>query len=122
MMQPDEEMMSDIPWAVAWYGGHVCLWLTLDDAATFDEINRLKPVRAIYLTQRTSDRQFLSQMLVNQQSWEYFMLDSMPTNWAEGEVPTGFGAKYRLTNEPLDYLPAQMFISNSNRWWGGGRR
>lgn len=122
MMQPDEEMMSDIPWAVAWYGGHVCLWLTLDDAATFDEINRLKPVRAIYLTQRTSDRQFLSQMLVNQQSWEYFMLDSIPTNWAEAEVPTDFGAKYRLTNEPLDYLPAQMFISNSNRWWGEGRR
>jgi 4-amino-4-deoxy-L-arabinose transferase-like glycosyltransferase len=122
MMQPGEEMMSDIPWAVAWYGGQRCLWLTLDDGATFEEINRLKPVRAVYLTQRTSDRRFLSQMLANQQSWEYFILDSLPTNWAEAQVPTGFGAKYQLTNEPLDYLPDQMFISNSNRWWGGFRR
>jgi hypothetical protein len=122
MMKPGEIMMSDIPWGVAWYAGQPCLWPTLDVAGTFEEINRLKPVHAIYLTQRTSDKPFLSQMIANQQSWEYFMLDSMPTNWAEAQVPTGFGAKYRLTNEPLDYLPDQMFISNSNRWWVGIRR
>ena len=57
-------------------GTRPCLWLTLDDAGTFEEINQLKPVRAIFLTQRTSDRRFLSQMLANQQSWEKFMLDS----------------------------------------------
>jgi Dolichyl-phosphate-mannose-protein mannosyltransferase len=116
MMKPGELMMSDIPWAVAWYAGQPCLWPTLDVAATFEEINTLKPVRAVYLTQHTSDKPFLSQMIANQQSWGYFMLDSMPTNWAEAEVPTGFGVKYQLTNEPLDYLPDQMFISNSNRW------
>jgi len=116
MMQPDEVMMSDIPWAVAWYGTRPCLWLTLDDAGTFEEINQLKPVRAIFLTQRTSDRRFLSQMLANQRSWEKFMLDAMPTNWAAQEVPTGFGARYGLTNAPMGYLPDQLFLSNTNRW------
>ena len=116
MMQPDELILSDIPWAVAWYGARPCLWLTLDDAGTFEEINRLKPVRAIFLTQRTSDRRFLSQMVANQQSWEKFMLDCMPANWAQGEVPAGFGARYGLTNAPMGYLPDQVFISNTNRW------
>jgi hypothetical protein len=116
MMQPDELMSSDIPWAVAWYGARPCLWLTPDDAGSFEEINRLKPVRAIFLTQRTSDRRFLSQMLANQQGWEKFMLDSMPTNWAQEEVPTGFGARFGLTNAPEGYLPDQLFISNTNRW------
>ena len=118
MMEPDELMMSDIPWAVAWYGARPCLWLTLDDAGTFEEINRLKPVRAIFLTRRTSDRRFSSQMLGNQQGWEYFMLNSLPSGF-HGEVPEGFGAEYGLTNGSLDYLPDQMFISNSNRWQAG---
>jgi 4-amino-4-deoxy-L-arabinose transferase-like glycosyltransferase len=118
MMKPDELMMSDIPWAVAWYGARPCLWLTLDDAGTFDEINHLKPVGAIYLTQRTTDRRFLSQMLANQQSWEYFMLNSLPAGF-RGEAPGGFGARYGLIKESLDYLPDQTFISNSNRWQTG---
>ena len=29
-MKPDELMMSDVPWAVAWYGDRQCVWLTLD--------------------------------------------------------------------------------------------
>ena len=116
MMQPGELMMSDIPWAVAWYGARPCLWLTPDDAGTFEEINQLKPVRAIFLTQRTSDRRFLSQMLANQHSWEKFMLDTMPTNWAQEEAPAGFGARFGLTNAPEGYLPDQLFLSNSNRW------
>jgi 4-amino-4-deoxy-L-arabinose transferase-like glycosyltransferase len=121
MMNQDELMMSDIPWAVAWYGARPCLWLTLDDAGTFEEINHLEPVRAIFLTQRTSDRRLLSQMLANQQSWECFMLNSLPGGF-HGEVPGGFGPRFGLTNAPLDYLPDQMFISNSNRWKTGFRR
>ena len=116
MLGPEELMMSDIPWAVAWYGRRPCLWPTLDDGATFAQANQLKPVAAIYLTQQTTDRHFLTQMLDNKQGWERFMLDSLPPIWAVGETPAGFGAKYGLTNECLDYLAAQMFISNSNRW------
>jgi hypothetical protein len=115
MMQPDELMMSDIPWAVAWYGARPCAWLTLDDAETYKEMDKLKPVRAVFLTQRTSDRRFLSQMIANQQDnecdWSYFYLDSLP-GWGHGEVPTGFPLRKAI----LDYAPDQMFISDRNRW------
>jgi len=115
MMQPDELMMSDIPWAVAWYGARPCAWLTLDDAETYKEMDKLKPVRAVFLTQRTSDRRFLSQMIANQRDnegdWSYFYLDSLP-GWGHGEVPTGFPLRKAI----LDYAPDQMFISDRNRW------
>ena len=44
------------------------------------------------------------------------MLDSMPAAWAQQEVPTGWGAKFGLTNAPTGYAPDQIFISNTNRW------
>ncbi len=113
MMQPDELMMSDIPWAVAWYGERPCSWLTLNDAGGFDELERLKPVHAIYLTQRTADRPFLSEMYANQDSCDHFLLNSLPVSeWPHGAVPAGFP----LTNAPPGYRPAQLFISDTVRW------
>lgn len=139
MMEPDELMMSDIPWAVAWYGARPCAWLTLgvgwapesatnaDDSETYREMAKLKPVRAIFLTQRTSDRRFLSQMIANQRDWGYFYLDCLPDPtkwgvplsgedpgpfWVHGQVPTGFP----LQKVVLDPLPAELFISDRNRW------
>ena len=113
MMNPNELMMSDIPWAVAWYGDRPCAWLTLDDAGTYMELNEFKPVQAILLTQRTSDLPFLSQLLGNQQGWGHFYLNALPESvWPQGEVPTGFPLK----NAALDYLPEQMFISDKIRW------
>jgi hypothetical protein len=113
MMKPDELMMSDIPWAVAWYGDRPCAWLTLDDAGTFAQLYQIKPVQALYLTERTSDRPFLSEMLDNQRGWGRFMLGSLPASEApQGAVPAGFP----LTKAPLGYMPVQMFISDTVRW------
>jgi transcriptional regulator with AAA-type ATPase domain len=113
MMQPEELMMSDIPWAVAWYGDRSCAWLTLDDGATFEQMNKMKPVHAIYLTERTSDRPFLSQTLDNKRSWGRFLLQSLPKSESpQGAVPPGFP----LTKAPAYFAPAQMFISDAVRW------
>ncbi|MGO8697780.1 MAG: response regulator [Limisphaerales bacterium] len=113
MMSPDELMMSDIPWAVAWYGDRECAWLTLDDADTFAEMNKLKPIQAIYLTESTTDRPFLSQILGNKHSWGRFLLDSLPpSELARGTVPPNFP----LTAEPSAYLPGQLFITDKVRW------
>jgi hypothetical protein len=113
MMGPEELMMSDIPWAVAWYGEKPCAWLTLDDAGTFEQMNKLKPVAAIYLTERTSDRPFLAQVLDSQRSWGRFLLKSLPKlESQQGAVPPGFP----LTKAPASYVPAQMFISDKVRW------
>jgi hypothetical protein len=53
----DELLMSDIPWAVAWYGQSQCMWLTLSARADFYAVNDyLKPISALYLTAQIVDR------------------------------------------------------------------
>lgn len=53
----DELLMSDIPWAVAWYGQSQCMWLTLNARPDFFTVNdSLKPVSALCLTVQTVDR------------------------------------------------------------------
>ena len=64
-LKEKELAMSDIPWAVAWYGQRQCVWLTLrcmPDARdtttheTFFAINDYqKPINALYLTPETMD-------------------------------------------------------------------
>ncbi len=113
MMKPEELMMSDIPWAIAWYGDRACSWLTLDDADTFQEMNLLKPVQALYLTERSTDRPFLSQILGKQQSWGRFVLSVLPNAQSpQGQVPAGFP----LTNALARYMPAEIFLSDTVRW------
>ena len=60
-MKENELMMSDVPWAVAWYGNHQCVWLTLNAKEDFFAVNdNLKPVQALYLTPETMDGKFVS--------------------------------------------------------------
>lgn len=52
----DELLMSDVPWAVAWYGQSQCMWLTLTARADYYAVNDyLKPISALYLTPQTVD-------------------------------------------------------------------
>ncbi|HLH53878.1 MAG TPA: glycosyltransferase family 39 protein [Verrucomicrobiae bacterium] len=53
----DELMMSDVPWAVAWYGQSQCISLSSNARVEFFSINDyLKPISALYLTSQTVDR------------------------------------------------------------------
>jgi hypothetical protein len=53
----DEMLMSDLPWAVAWYGQSQCMWLTLSARPDFLAVNDLlKPVSALYISVNTVDR------------------------------------------------------------------
>jgi hypothetical protein len=108
LMRPQELMMSDVPGAVAWYGDRNCAWLTLDDNREFLKLNSLKPVKALFLTQRTTDERFLSEMMLKPASWSRFVAECS----AHGEVPTGFP----LTKAPSGFLPYQMFLSDQARW------
>src|SRR5581483_3965827 len=62
LMKEKELTMSDIPWAVAWYGERPCMWLTLNDSDDFYRVNSLKPVASVYLTQRTTDSRLLGEI------------------------------------------------------------
>jgi hypothetical protein len=108
LMREDELLMSDIPGAVAWYGNRECAWLSLDYDREFLKLNGLRRVRALFLTQRTTDQPFLSGMMLDPPSWGHFVEQIQ----ARGEVPTDFP----LTNAPTGFFPEQLLLSDQARW------
>jgi 4-amino-4-deoxy-L-arabinose transferase-like glycosyltransferase len=114
LMGEGEMMMSDIPAGVAWYGNHDCFWLALDDDREFFNINELRKVHALFLTQRTTDHRFLSELSANPKSWGHLFLECEAHLEVQGygEVPSGFP----LTNAPAGFLPDQMLLSDHSRW------
>jgi 4-amino-4-deoxy-L-arabinose transferase-like glycosyltransferase len=109
-MKPDELMMSDIPWAVAWYGQRQCMWLTLNAQSDFFSVHDYqKPIKALYLTPVTMDSHFLSQWVrAGEYSWGSFALESM----LKKELPPYFPLK----RAPAGFLPEQFFLTDTERW------
>jgi hypothetical protein len=114
LMGKDELIMSDIPAAVAWYGDRACSWLTLDDSRDFLKINVLRPIHAVFLTQRTSNGRLLSQMSQSPNSWGqlYLRCEAHLEVEGHGEVPSGFPLK----QAPKGFLPDQLLLSDRARW------
>jgi hypothetical protein len=106
-MKPDELMMADAPWAVAWYGDHQCAWLTADARTDFFALNdNLKTVEGIYFTTETMDQKFLSEMARGgADSWGHFILDS-----GTQSVPPDFPL------HAIKILNTGMFITDRQRW------
>ena len=108
-MKENELMMSDVPWAVAWYGRRQCVWLTPNAQSDFFAINdNLKPVQALYLTPLTTDGKFLSDWVLNERSWGDFVLQGVLQN----QIPSGFP----LRNAPTGFLPERLFLTDRERW------
>jgi 4-amino-4-deoxy-L-arabinose transferase-like glycosyltransferase len=109
-MKENELMMSDVPWAVAWYGQHQCVWLTLNAQNDFFAINdNLKTVQALYLTPQTTDAKFLSDwVLSGERSWGSFIILGVMQN----QIPSGFP----LRNAPTGFLPDRLFLTDRERW------
>jgi len=110
-MKEDELMMSDVPWAIAWYGERQCVWLTLDTEKQFFKIyDYYKPVHALYLTPVTMDSRFLSEWVrASEHSWGSFALQCMLK-------PPNLPAYFPLTKSPIGFLPEQLFLSDTERW------
>ena len=87
-MKTDELLMSDAPWAVAWYGQRQCVWLTRDTREDFYTINDyLKPVKGLYFTTLSMDDKFLSNMAHGaDNSWGRFLLNA----GMQSKFPKGF--------------------------------
>ena len=110
-MKPNELMMSDVPWAVAWYGQRQCVWLTLNAQDDFFAINDyLKPVQALYLTPETMDSKLASNCLQppDLHTWGSFVLHAVVQN----KIPPGFP----LVQAPPGFLPDRLFLSDWARW------
>lgn len=122
-----ELMMSDVPWAVAWYGNRQCLWLTLnavrppDDPTneeTFFAVNDLqKTINGLYLSQQGMDVRLQSELLRGDGSWGQLILNVLLRRGrdlpAEQAVPGAFPLK--AVNRA--YLAdRQLLLADWARW------
>ena len=108
-MKPNELVMSDVPWAVAWYGERQCVWLTLNTGDDFYAVNDfLKPVAALYLTSETLDVKLLSDCLrTPPDSWGNFVLKKTTT----GE------STFPLRVSPVSgVIKSGIFVTDRPRW------
>ena len=119
LMTEGELIMSDIPWAVAWYGDRQSVWLTLNATAnpqqahdwqeSFFAVNELKPIHALYLTPQSLDSRFQSQWIrAGELSWGSFVMGAM----LRKELPPMFP----LTKMPPGYWPEQLLLCDRARW------
>jgi hypothetical protein len=109
-MQPNELMMSDIPWAVAWYGDQQCTWTTFNCQYEFVALNDfIKPVNGLYLTLYTLDARFLSECVQGGvDNWGNFVYKTVAYN----QLP----AKFPLSKSPFEALRSGLFLSDRQRW------
>ena len=113
-MGEEELIMSDMPWAVAWYGDRQAVWTTLDtgDVANSDYFrisDYQKEIKGLYLTQLTIDAKFVSDILKSEEgAWGRFVLESI----IKTNVPSGFP----LRKAPPGLFPEQLFLSDQRRW------
>jgi hypothetical protein len=114
-MKDSELMMSDMPWAVAWYGDRSCIWTTLEDEedlfANFYAINESqKTISAIYITRMTTDGKFASEIIRGGQDWAWgrFVLFSV--------LQTNLPKAFPLNQAVGGLLPDELFLSDRKRW------
>jgi 4-amino-4-deoxy-L-arabinose transferase-like glycosyltransferase len=76
-VKPGELMMSDIPWATAWYGRVQTLWMPLSLQTTLDVNDYQKTIQAMYISQNTMDKGLLSFWLApNEEGWASLILQT----------------------------------------------
>jgi 4-amino-4-deoxy-L-arabinose transferase-like glycosyltransferase len=107
----NELLMSDIPWAVAWYGNRQCVGLTIDWRKSFFEVNDYgKPVNGLFVSTRTTDSKFLSGWFSgDNQGWGAFFFQA----FARREVPPGFPLK--SAPEGL-FTNGELLLMDRDRW------
>jgi len=110
-MKDDELMMSDIPWAVAWYGHHECIWLTSDAQDQFYSLNDyLRPVQGIFITAETMDgKMFTGLHSTRPDTWTHFSLDVLAKNLIPQRFPLVHVA-------PSAFVSSGLFLTDHDRW------
>ena len=112
--------MSDVPWAMAWYGQRQSVWLTLkatadaSDPTTHEDFLAIndfqKPIGALYLTPRTLDARFFSEWIAaGETSWGSFILDGLVTKVTPPTFPL-----HRMMRA---WMPTgQLVLTDWDRW------
>lgn len=111
-MKPNELVMSDVPWAVAWYGQRQCVSLTDDAQNEFFALNDyIKPVSALYLTMQTMNGRLISDCVRNgPTSWGHFILNAVTQN----KIPPDFPLRRAPSGSAA--ISSGLFLTDAERW------
>ncbi len=126
LFRETELLMSDVPWAMAWYGKRDCVWLTLnafpdrndqDGGEDFFAINDLmRTIYGVYLTPVTMNMPFETGIVSSgDSSWGGLIIATMLMHKDEQgrmRVP----APFPLRELAPGYLPEQMLFTDWKRW------
>jgi 4-amino-4-deoxy-L-arabinose transferase-like glycosyltransferase len=101
-------MMSDVPWAVAWYGHAQCVWLTKAKRDFFVINDHEKPIQALYLTHASSSGQFESfgqWIRAGEENWGDFIMSCvLQKQQGKPGPPSDFPLEYWQKGWPMDFL------------------
>ncbi len=125
-LRESEQMMSDIPWAVAWYGDRQCVrWTRNPDEDFYRIYDYEKPINMLYLSPKALDSRFLTGLLKGSGArWgRPFLVDVV----ARQEIPKEFPLKYSRRGfwpedtsapayDPKAEKPEHLFLSDRIRW------
>lgn len=107
----EEWIMSDMPWAVAWYADRQSVLISRTPDKDFMEINDwIKTINGLYLTRLTMDQKFISGWLLNAREWGRFMIDVFHRE----QVPDGFPTK--KAPPFLSTFPHYLLFADRDRW------
>ena len=118
-LKESELTMSDVPWAVAWYGQRQSMWLTLNcmpdnnDRSSHEDFISIsdfeKPINVLYLTPVTMDARFVSGWIRSgERSWGKFIVELLTNH----KVPDYFP----LSQTESGWLPDQIMLADWARW------
>jgi len=111
--EPGELIMTDMPWAVAWYGNRQATLLSASPDKEFLDISDWhKTVNGLYITRITLDQRFLSGWVLNARRWGRFVIEFLNRS----EVPRGF--PLRKAPNPLSTFPDHLLLADKVRWQG----
>ncbi len=112
-LKADELLMSDIPWATAWYANRQSVW-TSQTISDFFKINDTwKPIQALYLSPVTLDARFSSSFV-----------NGSEKVWANTFTQAIFGADLRQKEWPrhiaLQFTEGNQKLNLPLTWWQPG--
>ncbi len=104
MLNQEEMICTDMPWATAWYGNRISLLLpsTLDDFYTINDYT--KRISALYFTTITRDKPYVQSLLTGPDKTWFPIL--------EGRIPPDFPLKQGFPLNNMD----QLFLTDRVRW------
>ena len=106
VLDKSELLSSDIPWATAWYGDRVSLYVPQSTDEFYEINDYLSKVSGIYFTMETRNKAFVRGLLGSERSW-FQILQGM------NSIPDEFPLKYSYPLARLD----QQFITDRDRFW-----